>query len=159
MTIPVGGINAGSIFSYESAVGFATHQLGDKWVSEAGSFALLATGEAIFVYCLDDGPDDTPSVPVFLTAMTYSNDGWSQPNATTFSTGQSALPSDLPPTAVLTLSHKDNYLYVGPRNGTLADLRLALSDGSNSTYWDGDNNATNLDVLHLDNQAPFAMSP
>ena len=118
-------------------------------------------GDAIFVYCLDDGPDGTSSVPVFLTAVTYSVDGWSQPNTdgSTFSTGQSALPSDLSPTAVLTLSHKDNYLYVGPRTGTLADLRLALSDGSSGVYWDGNNDLTNLDVLHLDNQAPFAISP
>ena len=163
VTIPAGGINAGSIFSYESgsSAGTATHQLGDKWVSEAGSFALSGASDAIFVYCLDDGPDGTPSVPVFLTAMTYSADGWSQPNAdeSTFSTGQSALPSDLSPTAVLTLSHKDNYLYVGPRTGTLADLRLALSDGSSGAYWDGNNRLTNLDVLHLDNQAPFVMTP
>ena len=70
VTIPAGGINAGSIFSYESgsSAGTATHQLGDKWVSEAGSFALSGASDAIFVYCLDDGPDGTPSVPVFLTA-------------------------------------------------------------------------------------------
>ena len=161
MTIPVGGISTGSIFSYESgsSAGTATHQLGDKWVSEAGSFALASGGDAIFVYCLDDGPDGTPSVPVFLTAATYSVDGWSQPNTdeSAFLSGQSALPSDLSPTSVVTLPHKDNYLYVGPRTGTLADLRLALSDGSSGTYWDGNDATTNLDVLN--SQAPFAILP
>lgn len=161
MTIPVGGINAGSIFAYESGStsGTSTHVLGDEWVSEAGSFALSGASDAIFVYCLDDGPDGTPSIPVHLTALTYSSDGWSQPNddVSTFSTGQSALPTDLPTTAVVTLPHKDNYLYVGPRTGTLTNLRLALSDGSSGGSWTGNDGTTNLDVLHLENQAPFAI--
>ena len=161
MTIPVGGISAGSIFAYESGStsDTSTHMLGDEWVSEAGSFALSGASDAIFVYCLDDGPDGTPSIPVHLTAVTYGADGWSQPNAdvSTFSTGQSALPTDLPATAVVTLPHKDNYLYVGPRTGTLMNLRLALSDGSSGVYWDGHDSTTNLDVLHLNNQAPFAI--
>lgn len=160
VTVPVGGIGAGSIFAYESGstAGTSTHLLGGEWVSEAGSFALSGASDAIFVYCLDDGPDGTPSVPVHLTAVTYSADGWSQPNAdvSAFSTGQSALPADLPTTAVVTLPHKDNYLYVGPRTGTLTNLRLALSDGSGD-YWHGNDGTTNLDVLHLDNQAPFAI--
>ena len=156
LLVPAEGIPAGSIFSYESGstVSSSVHPHGADWTSLSGNFALSVTSDTLFLYCVDDDMTGTPTVPVHLTAVTYSTSGWvdPNPNPSAFTSGTSSLPIGKPPNTVLTLRHRDNYIYIGPRKGIRSDLLYNLSDGTAQT-WIGSDSTTGTDIL--DKQAPF----
>lgn len=58
--------------------------------------------------------------------------------------GSSALPSDLPADCAISLPHKDNYVFVGSKDGTKEEI---LSRLSNSQYWQGANGSTGRHAL------------
>lgn len=96
----------------------------NSWTSVSGSLALSTQGDAVFFYCK---PNE--SSYNFLAAV--SNNGpWV---ADEFSSNNSALPPGLY-VANTILSHRDNYHYNGPTEGTKDKLIAEIGDEAN---WDG----------------------
>mmetsp|Transcript_38460 Transcript_38460/g.115321 ORF Transcript_38460/g.115321 Transcript_38460/m.115321 type:complete len:747 (-) Transcript_38460:197-2437(-) len=129
--VPPGGIAKGTVFGYGG--GFD-----ESWTALSGSFALSVSGDAVFVYCIDESPS---SSIVHLSGLTYSTNGWSDAstNEGDFTSSKSALPSELCPTcSVIVSPHRDNAVYVGNRMGTKEEILTSMSDGAGS-HWSGDN--------------------
>mmetsp|Transcript_1069 Transcript_1069/g.1693 ORF Transcript_1069/g.1693 Transcript_1069/m.1693 type:complete len:773 (-) Transcript_1069:152-2470(-) len=147
MVVPEDGIAEGSIFGY----GDVSLPLSYTWSSVGGYIALATVADTIIIYCLDDDPVlGTPTVPYHLSALSYASSGWLPANPSdpdSFGTGSSALPDMLPSSAVVTLSHRDNYRYEGPRSG---HSRSSLMDNylSNSLFWFG-SDSTSFDVIAM----------
>lgn len=104
------------------------------WQNEQGSFALSASGDNIFVYCKRN--DETIN---FLSGVTYTSGGWlDDSNTSGLSSSTSKLPKDLDgeDRANIALDHRDNYRYIGERNGSRSGL---IREISNINNWGGSN--------------------
>ena len=120
----------------------------NEWSSESGSFALAAGGDTIILYCRESDNSIT-----HLTALSYSGD-WlpASTDEDSFGTESSALPASLPSNTAIALPHKDNYWYVGPRQGNTSSLLDSLSDPNE---WEG----SNTETFQLGAMEPKFMEP
>lgn len=82
--------------------------------------------DSILIYCLDaDGKE------IFLSAVTYHNDGFAEPRQAAYRPGETSLPENLAEKGSLALAFAPNYLYTGPLEGARTTLLEALADPSN----------------------------
>uniref|UniRef100_A0A7S4RXK8 Endonuclease I n=1 Tax=Ditylum brightwellii TaxID=49249 RepID=A0A7S4RXK8_9STRA len=129
LTIPAGGISAGTVFGY----GDANLQYGNDWAKFAGSFALSSSGDTILVYCLESRTGNT----FHLGGFSFSGDwAYSGLDVSSYGTAFSALPADLGDVGAVTLPEKDNYVYTGPQVGTKEEIQTSISS---TGYWSGSN--------------------
>ena len=130
LVVPSSGIAAGSIFGYGEGVLY-----GNDWESVGGRFALAESGDTILIYTTTNGSSSKDFI--FLGAFSYTGvDSWVDTGmpADSYETDSSALPNSLSSVGTTTLSHQDNYAYVGPNSGTKAFLQTSLQDVNN---WQG----------------------
>lgn len=123
--IPEGGIKAGSTFGY----GVTFPGQNGEWLEsdEEVLFDLSTVGsDSMLVYCLNAN-----AKPVFLSAVTYNDNGFAEPGKVSYNTGETALPETLKDTGSLSLPFAPYYLYKGPLEGKRDALLLAFSDPSN----------------------------
>jgi endonuclease I len=125
LTLP-NSIAAGTVFGYGEGMLF-----GNAWADSGGSLSLTASGEQILVYTY--AGDEI----LHLSGLSFNGD-WDV--GSTFSTESSALPNSIQDFAI-TLSHFDNYKYVGPVEGSRSDLQVSIRLSSN---WQGSNTGTLL---------------
>lgn len=82
--------------------------------------------DSMLIYCINaDGKE------IFLSALTYNNDGFAEPRQTSYSPGETSLPDNLEEAGSLALAFAPNYLYTGPLNGTRTTLLQAFADPLN----------------------------
>jgi hypothetical protein len=129
MTVPSAGMAAGSIFGYGD-------DFEESWQTVDGGFSLSAAGDNIFVYCQDEETSEL----VHMTGISLSGEwmgaGLSE---STYGTASSSLPTSLADSgAAVTLSHADNYEYVGSTSGSASALRRSIATSSN---WQSSNSA------------------
>jgi len=110
-----------------------------------GSFALTESGETILSFChpTDQKTGETnPSKFQFISGASYSKTGWAtreQGNDVEefdFGTTDSSCPIEIDGIAAVTLPYLKNYWYIGPTQGTKADLVGSVME---STNWVGSN--------------------
>mmetsp|Transcript_2274 Transcript_2274/g.4306 ORF Transcript_2274/g.4306 Transcript_2274/m.4306 type:complete len:561 (+) Transcript_2274:701-2383(+) len=137
LTIPSDGISSGTMFGYDAHSGSLLY-LGNSWTFGGGSFALSVSGDNVIVYCLN-GDGSTQ----FLYAAIYQSD-WSaeNPDASVFSSNESALPSTLPENCAVSLPEsKRNVWYHGRFFGSKNEM---LNDISNQENWMNDGELSDL---------------
>jgi len=127
LIVPAGGIAGGTIFGFSED---STLFLATAW-EQTGAFALSTQGDSIIVYC-----QPSEGAYNFLGAVT-SNNEW-DPNQS--DSNNSGLPPGVE-RASIALPHLDNYIYIGPAEGTKDDLVAAIR---NEEYWSGFDNAQPL---------------
>lgn len=123
--IPEEGIKAGSIFGY----GILFPGQNGEWLesAEETSFDLSTVGpDSMLLYCLN-----AIDKPVFLSAITYNDNGFANAGEPSYATGETSLPETLAATGSLSLPFAPNYMYVGPLEGKRDTLLVAFSDSSN----------------------------
>jgi hypothetical protein len=123
--IPDDGVKAGTVFGY--GVKFPLQE--GEWADseELKKFDLRTTSaDSMLVYCINaDGKEN------FLSALTYNDNGFAEPQQTSYEPGETSVPENLAETGSLALAFAPNYLYTGPLNGTRATLLEALGDPVN----------------------------
>jgi len=129
--IPAEGIKAGTSFGYGEGIKFT-----QNWNVEAESedFDISDDGDQLFVYCMNaDG------YPHFITGFNFAGEDWvarGMPELE-YGTNRSALPERLEETSTsVSLPHKDNWIYIGPRDGFKTDLLKQFSNSSNYQGFD-----------------------
>ena len=123
---------AGTVFGYGEGLLY-----GSSWISKIDTgFALAARGDTVIVYytTIPNGTDYA-----YLSALSYS--GAFKGSGEEYGTTSSTLPESIVKYSVA-LSHKDNYVYIGPRGfGIKESLQTNLVDTRN---WEGSNNKSSL---------------
>jgi len=128
LTVPDGGLSSGTIFGFGDDSNLF---LARAW-TQTGTLALSTQGDSVIVYC-----QPTEGKYNFLGAATTSN-SW---DANQSDSNNSGLPPGLE-IASIALPHFDNYIYIGPSEGTKSYLTSAIG---NEEYWSGFNNAQPLE--------------
>jgi hypothetical protein len=127
--LPEVGIKAGTVFGFGVTFPTKEGEESGEWAEneEQKMFDLRTVdADSMLIYCMDaDGKE------IFLSAVTYNNDGFAEPRQTTYRPGETAKPENLAETGSLTLPFAPNYLYTGPLDGTRTLLLEALADPSN----------------------------
>jgi hypothetical protein len=118
-------IAAGTNFGYGEGILY-----GDLWTDavDAG-FSLAATGDSVIVYTTDNTEYD-----LIMPLSAISFDGpWTETglNEDAYTTDVSALPEPISPNSSVALDHRDNYVYVGPLEGTKSVLQAAIINSGN----------------------------
>lgn len=139
--MPDGGLSSGTIFGFGDDSNLF---LARAW-TQTGTLALSTQGDSVIVYC-----QPTEGKYNFLGAATTSN-SW---DANQSDSNNSGLPPGLE-NASIALPHFDNYIYIGPSEGTKSYLTSAIG---NEEYWSGFNNAQPLEFTFSFSVASDAVS-
>lgn len=82
--------------------------------------------DSLLVYCMNaDGKE------IFLSAVTYSDNGFVEPGQSSYKQGETSLPEELQDSGNLALPFAPHYLYNGPLQGVREELLEALGNPSN----------------------------
>ena len=121
MTVPAGGIPAGTVFGFGET----------DWAQDTGTFSLSASGDSVLIYCQDNDS------PIFLGGLIFQNP-WqgAGASASTYGSRTSSLPSALAASSTELTDNYDNFWYTGPHVGTKANIVAAIADPAN---WQGSN--------------------
>ena len=109
--------------------------MGNDWTTIDGSFSLSPDGEHVFLYCYSaDGITQRP-----LTAISYIGD-FQPPGLSDYGNNQSALPTELAANnneGAIILGKNEYWVYAGPSNAEVTELKAAMKDTSNWQGGDG----------------------
>lgn len=82
--------------------------------------------DSLLIYCMNaDGKE------IFLSAVTYNDDGFAEQGKSSYSPGETSVPEELQEAGNLALPFAPHYLYNGPLEGIREDLLKAFADPSN----------------------------
>ncbi|CAB9508537.1 Endonuclease I [Seminavis robusta] len=129
-------IASGAVFGYGGASGEDTLLYQGDWENVQGQFALSASGDSVLLYCKTNTEQDEIR---FLAGLENSGDGWveSSNQENDFGSSRSALPAALEEKGTVSLPHYDDFAYVGAQEGSVEQLQDLLTDPS---QWSGHNN-------------------